>query len=83
MKDIEVKAARGDGEATALRGKTQDTIVQVDHFVCAVWISGIARGQFRSAGVCQRLFEVPLSGGVHGGTAEQSADGILSVRPPW
>ena len=55
----------------------------IDHFICAVWISRIARGEFCADRVCQRLFEMPLSRGIHRGDAEQSADGILSVRQRW
>ena len=36
----------------------------LDHFVRAVRISGIARREFRFDRVCQRLFEVPLPGGI-------------------
>ena len=35
------------------------------HFVRALWISRIARRQFRPDRLCQRLFEMPLSGGIH------------------
>ena len=38
----------------------------------------IARGQLRAAGLCQRLFEVPLPGRFHRRHAEQSAHGLLS-----
>ena len=71
------EAARGHGaQRHSRRGAGPDRAV--DHFVCAVRISGIARGQFRDDRLCQRVFEVPLPGGVHGGAAEQSADGVLS-----
>src|ERR1700719_2304614 len=49
----------------------------VHHIVRALWISRIARGQLCAACVCQRVFEVPLSGGVHGGDAKQPTNGIL------
>ena len=49
------------------------------HYVVrAVWISRIARRQFRAAGLCQRVSEMPLPGGLHLRHAEQPADGILS-----
>ena len=72
------QAARGHGRGTGSRGETQDHDRAVDHLVRAVRISGIACGQFRADRLCQRVFEVPLSGGVHGGAAEQPADGVLS-----
>src|ERR1700722_1541422 len=49
----------------------------VHYIVCALWISRIACGQLCAACVCQRVFEMPLPGGVHGGDAEQPANGIL------
>ena len=77
MKDIETKLREGmDRNGITRRGAGSDRAG--DHFVRAVRISGIARGQLRADRLCQRVFEVPLPGGVHGGHAEQSADGILS-----
>ena len=82
MKEIEVKLRRGmAAERNHRRDAGQDRAV--DHFVRAVRISGIARGEFCADRVCQRVFEMPLSGGVHGGDAEQSADGILFSRRRW
>jgi DNA polymerase III alpha subunit len=49
------------------------------HFVCALWFSRITRGQFCADCLCQRLFEMSLPGGVHGGNSQQSADGFLST----
>ena len=66
MQEIEAKLRAGHGRATASAAQVQDADHAVDHFVRAVRISGIARRQFRADRLCQRVFEVPLSGGVHG-----------------
>ena len=79
MKEVEQKLRAGM-EKNGITGEAQDKIIQLDHFVRALWISGIARGQFCAARLCQRVFEVPLPGGVYGGDAQQSADGFLSRR---
>ena len=82
MKDIEVKLRARHGEKRNCRrcaGKNH----ALDYFVCAVRISGVSCGEFRAAGVFQRVFEMPLSGGVYGGDAQQSTDGILFSRPRW
>jgi hypothetical protein len=50
------------------------------HRLRAVRFSGIARGQLCPAGLRQRVFEVPLPGGVHLRHAEQPADGVLLAR---
>src|ERR1700757_280455 len=42
----------------------------VHHVIRALWISRIACGQFCAACVCQRVFEMPLPGGVYGSDAE-------------
>ena len=49
----------------------------IDHLVCALRISGIARHQFRDSGLWQRVSESASRGGVLRQPAEQSADGIL------
>src|ERR1700746_1513861 len=49
----------------------------VHHVIRALWISRIARGQFCAASVCQRVFEMPLPGGVYGSDAKYPANGIL------
>ena len=69
MKEIEIKLRRGM-EANGIIGETQDKSRAIDHFVCALRISRIARGEFCAARVCQRLFEMPLSGGVYRRDAE-------------
>ena len=38
MHDVEVKLRRGM-ERNGIVGATQDTIVQFDHVVCAIWVS--------------------------------------------
>src|SRR4029077_3570343 len=53
----------------------------VHHVIRALWISRVARGQFCAACVCQRVFEMPLSGGVYGGDAEKPADGVFLSTP--
>ena len=63
--------------ANGIIGEAAGRDCAVHHVVRAVRIPGIARGQLRAAGLRQRVSEVPLSGGVHGGDVEQSADGIL------
>ena len=78
MKEVEDKLRRGMEQNGHHRRDAGD-YCSVHYFICAVWISGIACGQFCAACVCQRVFEMPLSGGVYGGDAEQSADGILSA----
>src|SRR5579863_2173945 len=45
----------------------------VHYVIRALWISRIACGQLCAACVCQRVFEMPLPGGVYGGDAEQPA----------
>ena len=66
MAEIETKLRAGmERNGITRRGAGPDRAVH--HFFRAVRISGIARGQFRADRLCQRLFEVPLSGGVHGG----------------
>ncbi len=77
MKEIEVKLRAGmTRNGIDVRDAGSDRAV--DHFVRAVRISGIACGQFRVAGLCERLLQGALSGGVHVRDSEQSADGFLS-----
>ena len=76
MRDIEVKLRAGMNR-NGITGKMQDRHRPIDHLVRAVRISGIACRQFRADRVCQRVSEVPLSGGFHGRDSEQSADGFL------
>ena len=49
----------------------------IHHVLRALRLPGIARRQFRAAGLCQRVLEVSLSGRLHVRHAEQSADGLL------
>ncbi len=48
-----------------------------DQLVCAVRISGVARGKLCAAGVCVGVLQGEVSGGVHVRDSEQSADGVL------
>ena len=76
MKQIEVQLREG----MARQGITGDAAAadhHVDHVVCAVRISRIARRQLRAARVCERLSQGALSGGVLHGAAQQPADGVL------
>ena len=66
MSDIETRLRSGM-EKKGITGETQDTIVQRHHVFRAVRISRIARRQLRSARLCQRLSQMPLSGRVHRG----------------
>ena len=64
MKEIEVRLRAGmDAQRHRRRGAGQHRAVH--HFVRAVRISRIARRQLRPDRLCQRVFEVPLPGGVH------------------
>ena len=76
MADIEVKLRAGM-ERNGITGAGAGHHRAFHHFVRAVRLSGIARRQFRAAGLCQRVLEVPLPGGLHLRHAEQPADGIL------
>ena len=64
MADIEVKLRAGM-ERNGIHGAGAGGYRALHHVVRAVRISRIARRQLRAAGLCQRVFEVPLSGGVH------------------
>ena len=76
------EAARRHGRATASPAKVQDDHRALHYLFRAVRISRIARRQLCAAGLCQRVFEVPLSGGLHLRHAEQPADGLLFARHP-
>ena len=69
MKDIEIKLRRGHGAQSDRSGDAGENRA-IDRLLCAVRIPGIARGELRPAGLCQRVSEVPLSGRVHRGAAE-------------
>ena len=77
MKQIEGAAARGHGEERHHRrgGRSHRA---VDHVVCALRLSRVARGQLRAARLCERVFQGALPGGVLHGAAQQPADGVLS-----
>ena len=64
MREIEVKLRAGM-TANGITGEAQDRIV---HSITSFALYGfprIARGQLRAARLRQRVFEVPLPGGVH------------------
>ena len=77
MHDIEIKLRAGM-ERNGIDPGDAGQDRAIDHVVRAVWISGIARREFRADRLCQRVSEMPLSGRVHRGDAEQPADGFLS-----
>ena len=82
MKEMEKKLQLGmekNGIVPRSAGKDHS----LDYLFCFVRISRIARRKFCFARLCQRVFEMPLPCGVHGGDAEQSADGLLSRRRHW
>jgi len=77
MKDIEIKLRRGM-ETKGIIGEVQETrsYSRSHHSRCR--ISGITRGELRAARVCKRLFQVSLPRSIHGGDAEQPADGFYN-----
>ena len=72
-------APRGDGEERHHR-RDRGADHQLDHVVCAVRLSRVARRQLRAARLRERLSEGALPGGVLHGAAQQPADGVLSPR---
>ncbi len=77
MRDIETRLRSGM-TTNGIVGETQDRIVQSITSFALYGFPRIARGQLRADRLCQRVSEVPLSGGVHRGHAEQPAHGVLS-----
>ena len=69
MKEIEIRLRSGM-QAKGIIGEAQDKIVQSITSFALVWISGIACGEFCADRLCQRLFEMPLPCGIHGGDAQ-------------
>ena len=69
MKEIEKKLRRGM-EQNGIAPETQRHYRAIHHFVRLVRISRIPRGELRLARLCQRLFEMPLSRGLHRRPAE-------------
>ena len=61
-------ACRHDAQRNLLRSAGADR--PVDYFVRSLWISGISCRQLCFDCLCQRLFEMPLPGGIHGGAPE-------------
>ena len=59
------------------RAGSAGTDHSLDHFVCALWFSGIPCCQLCPDRLCQRVVEVPLPWRFHRGLAEQSAHGFL------
>ena len=76
MKEIEVKLRAGMKQKRHRR-RCAGSNHPIHHFVRALRISRIACGQLRAHRLCERVSEMPLSGGVHRGHAEQPADGFL------
>ena len=72
----ERETARGDGTKESRAGSDRENPA-IDHFVCALRISGIARHQFRDSRLWQRVSESASRAGVLRQSAEQSADGFL------
>ena len=64
MKDVEIKLRRGM-ERNQIDAGDAGKNRSIHRFVCAVWLSGIARRELRLACLCQRLSEMPLSGRVY------------------
>ncbi len=81
MADIEVKLRAG---MNAQRHHRQGAgrYRALHHLLRALRISRIARRQLRAAGLCQRVSEVPLPGGLHLRHAEQPAHGLLFAGHP-
>ena len=77
MKQIGVRLARGDGEERHHR-RDRRTDHQLDHLVCAVRVSRVARRQLRAAGLRQRVSQGALPRRVLHGAPQQPADGVLS-----
>ena len=76
MRELEAKLRSGhDRQRHSSRSARADH--PIHRVICALWISRIARRQLCADCLRQRLSQVPLSGGIHGGHAEQSADGFL------
>jgi error-prone DNA polymerase len=79
MKEIEAKLRAGmTTERNLSQGAGRN--YSLHHFFRALWISRIARRQLRPHRLCQRIFEMPLSGCVHRRAAQQPAHGILFSR---
>ena len=55
--------------------------VRADPRLRRIWLSRIARRQLRPAGLCLGLAEMPLSGRLRRGPAQQPADGLLCPGP--
>ena len=72
----ERETARRDGEKWRRSGGDGENHPG-DQLVCALWISRVARDQFRHSRLWQCLLEGASRGGVLRQPAEQSADGVL------
>ena len=73
----ERETARRRWRRTASRPEIDREDHSVDQLVRALWISGVARDQFRDSRLRQRVSESASRGGVLRLPAEQSADGFL------
>ena len=76
MKQIEVQLREGMAKQGIAAGR-DGADHPVDHVVRALRVPRIARGEFRAAGVCERVPEGALPVGVLHGAPQQSADGVL------
>ncbi len=60
MKEIEVKLRAGMSRKRDCWGDAGPHRA-VDYGFRAIWLSGVARGQFRAAGVCERYLKMPIT----------------------
>ena len=59
------------------RARFRRALLPADRGLRRIWLSGKPRGEFRAAGLCLGLAEVPLSGRLRRRAAERAADGFL------
>jgi len=78
MRELEIKLRRGMTD-NGIRASGARGNCPVHRVFRAVWISGIARGQFCSDCLCECLSQVLLSRSVYSGHAQQPAHGFYSA----
>src|SRR4029453_15243799 len=71
--------ASGDGTKRGGAGQDRQNC-SVHLIVCALWVSRIARHQFRHSGIWQRVFKNSSGAGILREPFEQSANGFLHTR---
>ncbi len=76
MKQIEVQLREGMARQRHHR-RDRRAHHPVDHVVCALRVSRVARRQLRAARLCERLSQGALPGGVLHVAPQQPADGVL------